>query len=143
MDSSVQRRTFSTTVAAIAEMDSWIEEVGRLWHQTERTVFSARLCVAELAANVIEHGVSRDADDQIVVTLRHQSDGMTIEFVDSRTAFDPTRPVVAPVDDRLETISISGRGLALLQAFARDMTYHRDGQHNRVSLTIRPAEDAR
>ena len=51
-----QTRTFRATPEEISAADTWIEEVGRGWGIAERTTFGARLCVAEIAANVLEHG---------------------------------------------------------------------------------------
>jgi hypothetical protein len=48
-----QTRTFRVTPAEISAADAWIEQVGRRWGIAERTAFGARICVAEIAANVL------------------------------------------------------------------------------------------
>jgi serine/threonine-protein kinase RsbW len=99
-------------------------------------MFRVRLCVAELAANVVEHGVPRPGIDEMVVTVRRVTDGIAVEFRDSRAPFDPTVPPPPPRADTVATAEPSGRGLLLLHAYARDLTYTHDGTHNRVTLTV-------
>src|SRR5262249_57409676 len=74
----------------VAAIDDWLERVGARWGASERTMFSARLCVAELAANTLEHGMARTSADHIVVTVRRLCGGVAVEYPDSRVAFDPT-----------------------------------------------------
>ena len=91
----------------VAKVDEWIEAVGRKWGESERTTFAARICVAELFANVIEHGNAKSDRDHITVTLTRRHDGIGIEFLDTCAPFDPTA-VAAPVLGN----SISPRPLA-------------------------------
>jgi len=143
VDAGAETRTFGISAGEIGALDCWIEAVGARWGASARTVVGARLCVAELAANVLEHGVAKaDAGpDRITVTLGRCADGIKIEFVDTRGPFDPTRAVAAAPAASLESADPRGRGLRLLQAYARDLAYSRDGARNRV--TFRIASDGR
>jgi anti-sigma regulatory factor (Ser/Thr protein kinase) len=134
---AVESRTFGVTSAEVAAIDIWVAEVASQWGESERTVFRTRLCIAELAANVLEHGVARASEDCIAVTLRHLGDGIAVEFQDSRRAFDPTAELVAPDGASIESASVGGRGLLLLRAYAGDIAYHNDGARNRVTLKIK------
>jgi anti-sigma regulatory factor (Ser/Thr protein kinase) len=136
---AVESRTFGVSVADVGVIDSWIEQVALQWGESERTVFRTRLCVAELAANVVEHGIARSGDDRIVVTLRHIGDGIGVEFLDSRGPFDPTAAAIAKRTASGESESLGGRGLMLLRAYAKDIAYSNDGTCNRVSLKINSA----
>jgi anti-sigma regulatory factor (Ser/Thr protein kinase) len=136
---AVESRTFGVSVADVGAIDSWIERVALQWGESERTVFRTRLCVAELAANVVEHGIARCDDDRIVVTLRHIGDGIGVEFQDSCGPFDPTAAAVATKAAPGESEGLGGRGLMLLRAYAKDLAYSNDGTGNRVILKINSA----
>jgi anti-sigma regulatory factor (Ser/Thr protein kinase) len=139
----VETGTFGISAGEIGALDSWIEAVGVRWGASAESVFRARLCVAELAANVLEHGIAQadGGHDHITVKLDRCDDQIKIEFVDTRGPFDPTRRVAAPPAASLESVDPRGRGLLLLQAYARDLSYTRDGARNRV--TFRTGSDAR
>jgi len=140
---SFERRTFGVSSGEIGALDDWIEAVGARWGASHQTVFGARLCVAELAANVLEHGIEKadSGPDQITVTLDRYDDELKIEFIDTRGPFDPTSEVAAAPTVNLESVDPRGRGLLLLQACARDLCYSRNGICNPV--TFRIVSDAR
>jgi anti-sigma regulatory factor (Ser/Thr protein kinase) len=139
MTSSIETQTFGVSPDEISAIDDWIEQIGIQWGKSQHTIFKARLCVAELAANVLEHGVSKSSNDYIEVTLCDARDGIRVEFLDSRGRFDPTHRAVAINARSVESIKPSGRGLMLLQAYANEMLYIHDGAHNRVTLKIQSA----
>src|SRR5262245_58103904 len=85
----METRQFGMSGSEVAAIDSWLETVGTRWGASERAIFGARLCVAELAANALEHGRARADADHIVVTLRRLGGGIDVEFLDSRAPFDP------------------------------------------------------
>jgi len=130
-----ETRSFGMSASDVAAIDDWLEKIGARWGASERAIFGVRLCVAELAANAIEHGVPGTGADHMVVTVRRLGSGIEVEFLDSRAPFDPTGDVPAPAAQSTE--SPGGRGLTLLRAYAGGLTYSHDGTYNRVRLTIR------
>lgn len=130
-------RTFGVSRDEVSAIDSWVEKVAAQWGESGRAVFGARLCIAELAANVLEHGGPRSSDDHIIVTICRLDDGIGIEFLDSRAAFDPTAKAVASKSASSECVGVGGLGLMLLQARADELTYFNDGTYNRVKLKIK------
>lgn len=139
MSDPVASRTFGISPPDVALIDDWLEQLGDAWSAEARTMFRVRLCVAELAANAVEHGVPRSGIDEMVVTVRRVPEGVAVEFRDSRAPFDPTMPPQRPHADAIANAEPSGRGLVLLHAYARDLAYAHDGTHNRVTLTV-PSE---
>jgi anti-sigma regulatory factor (Ser/Thr protein kinase) len=134
-----QTRTFRATPEEISAADTWIEEVGRGWGIAERTTFGARLCVAEIAANVLEHGGELAEPALLGVTLRRHDSGLDVEITDSGRPFDPTSvPERAPAD-AIETAHIGGLGLHLVRSYASAVTYRHDGVCNRLTLHLRAA----
>ncbi len=138
MVSDAETRTFAVDAREISVIDDWIDALGRRWGQSDRTVLSARLCVAELAGNVLEHAAPR-ATDRITITLRHTSNGIGIDFVDTCDLFDPTGVTPPAADVSLATARPGGRGLMLVRAYSRDLSYCNSEGRNHVSLTIASA----
>jgi serine/threonine-protein kinase RsbW len=133
-----ETRQFGMSGSEVAAIDNWLEMVGARWGASERTMFSARLCVAELAANALEHGIARADADHMVVTVRRLGGGVDVEFLDSRAPFDPTVTPPPERDKSITSADPTGRGLTLLHAYAKDLKYSHDGTYNRIRLTIRP-----
>lgn len=138
-DASVEEtRNYIATPDRLAEIDNWIEQAGSAWQLPEDVVFRARVCVAELLANLLEHGHSRPDGDDIRITLRPVPPALDLEIADSGRPFDPTaRAAVAAAAPAPELLG--GRGLRLLGAYASDMTYWRAGKWNVVALRVAPA----
>jgi serine/threonine-protein kinase RsbW len=132
---AAETRSFIATADRISETDGWIEHMGSIWRLAEDVVFRARVCVAEVAANLLEHGGARVGGDEMSVTLRPSGNALEIELSDTGRAFDPTAsPAAMPAPD-----GSGGRGLRLLRAYATVMTYRRDGGRNILSLRVAPA----
>jgi serine/threonine-protein kinase RsbW len=123
----------------VAAIDDWLEQIGARWGVNERTMFRARLCIAELAANTLEHGTAISGEDHIIVTMRRRRFGLELEYLDSRAPFDPTARPAKLREETLETADARGRGLALIHSFVDKLTYAHDGTYNRVGLTINSA----
>jgi serine/threonine-protein kinase RsbW len=135
----VETRVFGVSRDDVAAIDDWLEQIGARWGVDKRTVFGARLCIAELAANTLEHGVAIAGEDRIIVTVRWRLFGLELEFLDSRAPFDPTAKPATLREGTLESADARGRGLALIHSYADKLTYAHDGTYNRVGLTINSA----
>lgn len=135
----VETRVFGVSRNDVVAIDNWLEEIGARWGMNEHTMFGARLCMAELAANTLEHGVASSGQDHTIVTVRRSALGIEIEFLDSRAPFDPTAKPVRVQQETLESADARGRGLFLIRSYAHKLTYSHDGTYNRVGLTIRSA----
>src|SRR5262245_4752714 len=131
-----QIRTFRLTPAEMSAADLWIEEVAAGWGVAERASFGARLIVAEIAANVMEHGSGEIAPREVDIALRPSGDGLDVEIIDSGEPFDPTAAPEKPLPTSIETAEIGGLGLHLVRSYAADISYSRDGRHNRLRLHV-------
>jgi anti-sigma regulatory factor (Ser/Thr protein kinase) len=134
---TAETRNYIATPDRLADIDRWIEEEGSGWRLAEDVVFRARVCVAEILANLLEHGHSRRDGDDIRIMLRPSPPALELEISDTGRPFDPTARAVlaaaAPAADLL-----GGRGLRLLGAYASDMSYSRAGRWNVLSLRVAP-----
>jgi anti-sigma regulatory factor (Ser/Thr protein kinase) len=136
-DAVAEWRNFPIARDAVAEMDRWIEGIGQRWDIHERVLFRARVCVSELATNVVEHGHGQSPTDSIRLELRHKPPALEIEISDPSAAFDPvTAPPVEDDEDR-----IGGRGLRLVRAYAHSLSYRRVRDRNVVILQLVPKSD--
>jgi len=134
MSLPLQKRTFGVSVGDISAIDTWLEDITARFGVSEQTAFRTRVCIAELANNVLEHGFCPAADDHIIISLGGAQDGIEVEFSDTRGPFDPTVSLAArPFDD---TPNRGGRGLVLLHAYADNMNYVRDGTYNRLKFEV-------
>src|SRR5260370_4052442 len=127
-----QTRTFCVTPDEISAADAWIEEVGRRWGIAERTTFGARICVAEIAANVLEHGAALARPARLGVTLRRRESGLEVEISDSGRPFDPTTVPDRPPSDATESGQIGGLGLRLVRSDASHLAHRHDGVCNHL-----------
>ncbi|HUI97152.1 MAG TPA: ATP-binding protein [Xanthobacteraceae bacterium] len=136
VETPAETQSFAVTARDLGLIDDWIEAVGARWQADARTVFAARVCVAELAANVLEHAAATAAPDRITVTLRQCGAAIGVDFVDARTPFDPSRPLTAAAATTVDGLPAGGRGLRLLHAYAADLAWRHDGGCNRVTFRV-------
>jgi anti-sigma regulatory factor (Ser/Thr protein kinase) len=135
----VETRLFGVGRNDVAAIDDWLEQIGARWGVNERTIFGARLCIAELAANTFEHSVAISSEDHAMVTARRHPLGIELEFLDTRVPFDPTVKPARLRHETLDSADARGRGLTLIYSYADKLTYSHDGTCNRIGLTIKSA----
>src|SRR5262249_52446280 len=135
---AAETRSYIGTPDRLGDIDSWIEQAGNNWRLPEDVVFRARVCVAEILANLLEHGRSNPDGDDIRITLRPVAPALGLETPHSGRPFGPTgRAAAAAAAPTAELLG--GRGLRLLGAYASDMSYRREGRWNVLSLRVAPA----
>jgi len=61
---------------------------------------------------------------------------MSVELLDSRGAFDPTKKDPRPGSASLRADGVGGHGLLLVHAYAKDLSYLYDGTYNHVAMNI-------
>jgi anti-sigma regulatory factor (Ser/Thr protein kinase) len=130
-----ETRTFRATPAELTELDRWMEHIGAQWAVAERAMFRTRVCIAELVANAMEHGGADPERDTVTITLHRLEPDIGIEYADTAAPFDPTIPR-APASSAAEDVSLGGRGLQLLQAYASQLSYRHDGKRNVVRFRV-------
>ncbi|HLQ91028.1 MAG TPA: ATP-binding protein [Xanthobacteraceae bacterium] len=125
---------FPISLQALGDIDLWLEAVGKNWDVDDRALFRARVCVSELAANVIEHGRVQSNDGTIDLELRNKLPALEIEISAPGVAFDPTTAPPIPLDED----RIGGRGLHLVRTYANSLLYRRIGQRNVITFALTP-----
>ena len=130
-------REFTADAAGVAALDDWLETVTAAW-PCRNAVFKARVCAAEAAANVMEHGSEPGRTAVIEARLSPDGEGVLLELADDGLAFDPTRPAPAPAGETLQSATPGGRGLRTIRGLARSLAYRREDGRNRLVLEIGP-----
>jgi serine/threonine-protein kinase RsbW len=131
-------RSYIATPDRLADIDGWIEHAASAWRLPEEVAFRARVCVAEVLANLLQHGRARQDGDDIQITLRPCPPALDVEIADSGRPFDPTACAVAAAAAPASEV-LGGRGLRLLGAYASGMSYRRSNRWNILSLRVAPA----
>ena len=92
-----------------------------------------RLCIAELAANVLEHSVSQSTSDHIVITIKHLADGIGIRFSIR------VEPLIRPPNLSSNPILPTAEGAVSCcsKPMPMKLTYTHDGSYNRVKFKIK------
>ncbi len=88
------------TPDGICALDGWIERIGASWRLPGDVVFRARVCVAEVAANLMEHGCTNAEGERMTVVMRADGAALDMELRDTGRAFDPTEPTGQPPRQR-------------------------------------------
>lgn len=121
----------------IRRLSGWVDELAMLLNLTGRAEYALRLCLEEAVTNIIAHGVPEPNASADTVTLRLAADPsrLSVTIQDQCRAFNPLDA------DPLETndTALEGRGgigLRLLRQHARDLSWSRIGQTNRLAMTI-------
>ena len=99
--------------------------------------FQLNLVLEELFVNAVRHGGCEGVPDSVCVSLRAESDGVTVEFRDRGRPFDPAAVGAANLHATLQERSGGGLGLHLVREIMRDLRYQRDGEWNRTDMKYR------
>jgi anti-sigma regulatory factor (Ser/Thr protein kinase) len=128
-------REFTAHAQGLAELDDWIEAATAGWPCGE-ALLKARVCVAELAANLMEHGCDASSPARLGVRLEPLGKDIRLELSDDGRPFDPTQWRPAAARETLQTAAIGGRGLRTVHGLAREMRYERRDDRNHLSLLV-------
>ena len=103
------------------------------------------LVLEELITNTIEHGFGGEGDAPIRVALRVSDAGVELSYEDTAPAFDPLAHEAldpAAIDAALEDRPVGGLGIRLISQLAREARYAREGDRNRLWLTLSTTPDS-
>lgn len=133
---------FPARLGEIGPLISIIETVGR-WHDAPgAVVYGLSVVVDELVANVVRH--ARPAAGAVLrVSVAFSGERVGLVFDWPGESFDPVSFVTPDLDRGAdpEDLPVGGLGLCLVQAFAQEMRYQRDGDRNVVAFERRYDRD--
>jgi anti-sigma regulatory factor (Ser/Thr protein kinase) len=122
--------TFLGLQEGFAQLNEWLAPSTL----TQNTKDRANLIFDEVVTNIIRYAFDDGEEHPIEIKLQSDSEKLTFCFVDGGRPFDPrtVKPPRAP--ESLETASIGGRGLLLVNKAAKILDYERtaEGQNRLV-----------
>lgn len=102
----------------------------------ERACYAVELTLDELLDNLLRHGYEPGASGVVRLDLTLAPQAITLELTDDARPFDPTRHPEPQAPRSLTESSIGGRGLSLVRAATKSMSYRRDGDRNRLTVEV-------
>ena len=100
-------------------------------------LFRINLVIEELVLNIMDYGYDDD-QHEIEITLKSDSEAVTIDIVDEGRAFDPLHDAPEPdIDAPLEERHVGGLGVYLSRTMMDEFTYHREDTRNHLTLVKR------
>jgi anti-sigma regulatory factor (Ser/Thr protein kinase) len=100
---------------------------------------NVELVTSEACTNAVKHGGREGLDAVFVVTYELFPDRLVIQVEDPGPDFDPEE---VP-DPDFEDHQVGGYGLFIIKASMDDVSYHRSGDHNFLTMTkyLKPCEE--
>jgi anti-sigma regulatory factor (Ser/Thr protein kinase) len=139
MPSRTCSRDFPGTVEAASDAESWVASQASVLGLGDEAEFAIGLCLEELFLNAVQHGHANRAS----ISVRAQSDGVTVEFADDGEPFDPTLAPAKRISGPTDDFEIGGYGAGLMQKFSRRMSYRRFEGMNRLVLEFDAGHNAK
>ena len=110
---------------------------------------TVELVLAEALNNIVKHAYAARCcgrDDLIELRIKAQSGGVICDISDQGVPMPGgrlPRGKTARADATVDTLPEGGFGWFLIHALAKDLTYRRDGPHNRLHFRLARAARAR
>lgn len=123
-------RDFPGTVEAASDAEIWVAAQASALGLGQEAEFAIGLCLEEVFLNAVKHGHANRA----TISMRAESDGVTVEFADDGAPFDPTLAPAKRISGPTQDFDIGGYGTGLMQKFSRRMRYSRFEGMNRLVL---------
>ena len=117
-------------VTELQDLSHLVEEFGDARGLPEPTVFVINLALDELITNCVMHGFTGVGDPHIDISLRVESNHLSLTVKDNGAPFDPTADTNPDLASALEDRPVGGLGLHLVKSFANRIHYeYVDGQN--------------
>jgi len=122
----------ASNLEELSKMDAFLErtfEELALDHEDQERI---RLSLHEAVANAIKHGNKFDMKKQVTLNTLHLGRQIEFQIVDEGEGF-----VYEDIDDPLDPANLlkdSGRGIFLMNSYADEVHYAKDGTH--LTLTF-------
>lgn len=128
--------TIVNQVGELARVASWLEQMARHYQLPERTVFKLDLVLDEALANIISYAYEDQLSHEIVIGLEDKGDHVILEINDDGMAFNPFADGSFLESSPLESASITGRGIHLINSFTDGQEYQRIDHTNLMRISI-------
>ena len=134
-------RVFAGTIGELRPMSEWFRGLAVAAGLDSDSAWQAELCLNEAASNIILYGHDDGAPHPITVEIEPLEQGVRMTLTDDGRPFNPAAPRELPVVHTIEEMSVGGLGLHLIRAFASEVQYRRDANHNVLVLTFTASQN--
>jgi anti-sigma regulatory factor (Ser/Thr protein kinase) len=125
----------SADMAGLEKADKTLDELALVVHLPEETLFQVRLVLEEVLMNVISYGAGSGAVLHVQLNMAHEDGTLSMEIADNGIAFDPLQLPAPDLDAEIDDRPIGGLGIFLVRELMDSVTYRRDGDWNRLTVT--------
>jgi anti-sigma regulatory factor (Ser/Thr protein kinase) len=129
-------RTFQGTIAELRPMSEWFQGLAVAAGLDPDTAWQAEVCLNEAASNIMRYAHADGAPHPITVEIEPVEHGLRMTIIDDGRPFNPAEPRELPVARSIEDMPVGGLGVYLIQSFASEVQYRRDGNRNVLLLTF-------
>ena len=134
---TLHRTEMTASVNSVSRIVSWAEGAGRQYPDLTNTSINAMLvCIHELVCNIALHSKRPDGAPTVKVSLQIDATGIAVGIEDNGQPFDPVKQAPINIETDLASADLGGRGLRIVHEMARELSYARADQWNRVRLEI-------
>ena len=134
---TLHRTEMTASVDSISRIVIWAEGAGRQHLDLTNASLNAMLvCVHELVCNIALHSKRPDGAPTVKVGLELDATGIAVCIEDNGQPFDPVQQAPMNVETDLASADLGGRGLRIVRQMARELSYARVDEWNRVRLEI-------
>jgi anti-sigma regulatory factor (Ser/Thr protein kinase) len=137
----LRRGQFAANKFVGCDVADWVNEWSTACGFDDETNFAMRLCVEELATNIIMHGLGNDlAGHTIEVTLDAEHGRPRIVMLDDGIAFDTAAAIDLGREGTIESATFGGRGIRLVRALSERIEWQRVDGRNQTTLVFKTAK---
>ncbi len=146
MTTNADARTWPARMALLPEATAFVESFCAAHGLAAADALRIVLCVEELFTNTVTHGHGADCDAPVRIALRAAARHIELEYEDRAPPFDPVEHLAgaaAELDADAGERPVGRLGIALVLRTASHARYVREGDFNRLLLTIARASPER
>lgn len=127
------RRTWNinSTLTEVARAAAEAEALCKALGAEEAQALRIGLALDELTSNALVHGAEAEETAQISATVWDEGEHLHLEVEATGPGFDPRKG-----KPQADPYALGGRGLALVLAFADELSYQRRGARNVTRFTV-------
>jgi anti-sigma regulatory factor (Ser/Thr protein kinase) len=130
---TVRRQRVPARMEAFAGLAALADAASRDAGFGQDDALRVRLVLEELFTNTVHHGHGGGGEQPVEVALDVTAGHIRLTYEDSAPAFDPNVP---PARDPAAERPVGRLGLVLVRSLARELSYERVGDRNRLVLTL-------
>ncbi len=134
----METQAFRAVPAALVEMDAWLSGFSAEHGLPGDITEELRVCLHELATNVITHGGADGKPHDITLAGHMDGASAVLDFSDDAPPFDPLARKTGPASGPLEDLPVGGLGLHLVRSFTDALTYRYEAGRNHLTLARGP-----